>query len=311
MQQAARIDRSRKNWRRLAAFTLFMFVCHGGALLVFLPRILGRFGIGPVFVIAVFSLLCWTALVLLLLQYKQRILPINETIEALIHDRPPLFPPQSIVKICRELRRIGENICSIQKKSRAAGDYIRILGKNKGGNGAGGLIEKQKEYSKYFNNAYAEYGSLDLNIRFQFYISLVKEIIIPEEVIHRLDIERFIEALKTDLKSRLDVLMAYNPGTEDATDFSGIKKTVKVIQETIPRIASYLISAQSSNTIAGTSPLDEQNLLDIYYQKGYGVETAFEQFEHLKKLDDEHDRFMAEQELTERRSGSLLHGDRR
>jgi hypothetical protein len=256
---------ARESWQRAVFFTLLMFACQGGVLLFFLPVISGRFGLGLALLIAVLSLLCWAALVLLLIKYKRRILPINERIEGLIHERPPLFPPRSIVKICREIDMIERNIGSVQKKSRAAGDYIRILNKNKGKNSAGGLVEKQKEYGKYFDAAYAEYSSLDLNMRFQFYLSLVKEIILPGDLIHRLDIEKFIEALKADLKFRMNALMAYKePGTEDAAepvpiDFTGLKKTAKAIRETIPRITSYLISAQSSKTIAGTSPIDEQN----------------------------------------------------
>jgi hypothetical protein len=292
-----------KSWGRAVSLTLVMFFCHGGALLLFLPGIAGRFGMGSALMLALPSLACWIALVFLLVTYKRHILPVNRRIEELIHDKPPLFPPKSIVKIYREISAIEDNIYSIQDRSRAVDDYIRILKKNKGGSGAGGLIEKQREYGKYFDAAYAEYGSLDLNMSFQFYISLIKEIIMPGEIIHRLDIEGFIETLRADLKFRMNVLMAYkDPDAGDAMDFTGPQETMAAIEKTIPRITTYLISAQSSKTIAGTSPLDEQNLLDLYYQRGYDIETALEHFEQLKKLDDEHDRFMAEQELSERRS---------
>ena len=65
------------------------------------------------------------------------------------------------------------------------------------------------------------------------------------------------------------------------------------LNKKIPLITVCLISAQSHKTIAGISPLDEKNLLDIYRE--YDIELDIE---HLKQLEDEFDRFTAEKELS-------------
>ncbi|MDR2740076.1 MAG: hypothetical protein LBB68_09650 [Treponema sp.] len=286
----------REGWDKAAAFTVFMFICHGGALLFFLPAIFTSIGIGPALAILVLSSSCWAALLLLLIQYKKRVFPVNIQIEKVIHNKPLSFPPKPIVEMYRKIKIIEGNIRSLQEISKATKNYIRVLSRSKGVPGTGSLMEKQKEYDKYFDANYAEYCSLDLHIRFQFYVTLIKEVLIPGGMIPKLNIEGFIEAVKTDLRSRMKILVEGNdPGTDGAVEFAGLDESMKVIEKKILRITSYLISTQSSETIAGTSPVEEKKLLDIYKQE-YDFETAFER---LKKPDDEHDRFMAERELLE------------
>ncbi|MFP3090975.1 hypothetical protein LQZ21_11690 [Treponema sp. TIM-1] len=286
----------RESWDKAVAFTVFMFICHGGALLFSLPRIFSNLGIGPFLMMIIPSLACWIALPLLLVKYKKHLFPINEKIEKLILNKPPFFPPKSVVAIYQKINLIEDHIRSIQERSKAANNYIRLLNEHKGVPGAEGLIEKQKEYDKYFGANYAEYCSLNLHIRFQFYVMLIKEIILPGKILHNLDIERFIEAVKTDLRSRMkDLTDNKNPDAAGTMEFIELNESMKAIEKKISHITSDLISAQSSEIIAGTSPIDEKNLLDIYKQE-YDFEAALE---HLRKSDDEHDRFMAEKELSD------------
>jgi hypothetical protein len=264
------------------------------------------------------SAACWIALILLLINYKKHIIPLNEKIESLVHEKPPFFPPKSLVTIHQKIKMIDDTIRAIKEKSKAANDYIGMLNKNKEDPNVKSLIEKQKEYHNYFEAHYAEYCSLDLNMRFQFYITLVRDVIIAEKMIHNLNIKEFIDAIKAELKSRINFLTdnknpdagggrefaepqgSPNPpqGSPAGTDswvWTLRRESMQAVEKKITHITSYLISAQSSETIAGISPIDEKRLLDIY-KEGYDFETTLE---HLKKLDDEHDRFTAEKELSD------------
>jgi hypothetical protein len=224
-----------------------------------------------------------------------------------------------MVTIYHKMEAIDEAVCSIREKNRITNGYIRMLKKNAGDPGTKNLLEKQEEYDKYFNDHYAACCSAYLNVRFQFYIALIKEILIPGGKVYSLDIERFIDTIKDDLKSirRMmtddafsDRARAIDGGVESEgrgkppargkSDNSNdavtneIGKTMAAINRKIPQITSCLITVQSHKTIAGTSPIDERNLLDMYSRE-YDLEMDIKQ---VRQLEDEFDRFTAEKELS-------------
>jgi hypothetical protein len=71
--------------------------------------------------------------------------------------------------------------------------------------------------------------------------------------------------------------------------------SIKAINGKIQAAAEYLITIQSNKIIGNTSPIDEENILNI--QKKENAFTTI--VEYSKTLDDEYDRFMAEVELSE------------
>jgi hypothetical protein len=231
-----------------------------------------------------------------------------------------------MLTVYREMTAIEESIRTIKEKNKATGDYIRLLKKNTAAPAAKSLLKKYKEYNEYFNSHYAGCCSAYLNKRFQLYIILIKEILLSGEKIHTLNIERFIDLMKVDLNSARYILTdkAYPRGTNAAKiekpaepgkppargksgkpdaaadDTAGdivsdkITETMAALEKKISRLTVCLITAQSSKTIAGVSPVtDGQNLLDI------DLETDPDtNIEYLRRLEEEFDRFMAERELS-------------
>jgi hypothetical protein len=63
-------------------------------------------------------------------------------------------------------------------------------------------------------------------------------------------------------------------------------------------MAAYLIAVQSSKVIGDTSPIDEENVLNMQKNENTFVMII----EHLKTMDDEYNRFMAEVELSENKN---------
>jgi hypothetical protein len=285
--------------------------------------------------------------------YNKHIKPVNEIIETLIHDKPPSFPPKPVLAMYKNMKTAGERVASIRKKMTKTIDYIALLSHNKNDNAINGMIAKQNEYYTYFFNYYDNYCSLYLDMRFQFYMTVMKEVLLSSKKIYKIDIRRFIDTIKTDIKCMGYVLKSKNylyrrsgtstnfqerneeyffPTVEKfriITDIewtiaifftdentnkeskkrqSGkgensekrdmvLKKTsasIKAVNEKIQSAAEYLIAVQSNKIIGNTSPLDEENMLNM--QKKENAFTAV--VEHSKTLDDEYDRFMAEVELS-------------
>jgi hypothetical protein len=307
-----------KRWVGIRVLAACLFACHLGLLFAFAPGILQGLGIAAFLVLLIPSWACWSLLFVLLARYKKRHYPVSQEIERLTHDKAPFFPPEPMVTIYREMKAIEEAVRSIREKNRITNGYIRLLKKNAGDPGAKILLEKQEEYDKYFNDHYAACCSAYLNVRFQFYITLIKEILIPGGRVYSLDIERFIDSIKDDLKS-LRCMMTDNPSPGKARAMEGAEhgergkppargksdngndtvlnetgKTMAAINRKIRQITTYLIALQSHKTIAGTSPIDERNLLDIYSQE-YDIEMDIKQ---VRQLEDEFNRFTAEKELS-------------
>ncbi|MDR0670553.1 MAG: hypothetical protein LBF95_10775 [Treponema sp.] len=319
-----------KYWTRTVTAAVCIAACYILMFLVFVPRILHAFGTAAVLVLAIPSFVCWTLLFLSLAGYKKYHYPVRTKVENLIHfgatpvsrgtrgpaaggGKAPFFLPKSLVKIYREINGLEGLICSIGEKNRITNDYIRMLKKNTGDSGAKRLLEKYRAYDTYFDEYYAGCCSAYLNMRFQFCVNLIKEILIPRGNMHALDIEQFIKAVKADLAAARSMLtdnaffdrgpaMETAKGTaqkkspeQDANDgviLDEIGKTMKAIDGKIQHITTYLITAQSQETIGGTSPVDEKGILDIYREYDFEMDM-----EHIKKLEDEFDRFTAEKEV--------------
>jgi flagellar basal body rod protein FlgF len=75
--------------------------------------------------------------------------------------------------------------------------------------------------------------------------------------------------------------------------------SIKAVNGDIQALAAYLITIQSNKIIGDTSPIDEENALNIQI-KGNGLNTIIE---YSRALDDEYDRFMAEVGLSEKNRG--------
>jgi hypothetical protein len=321
--------RTKKRWTVLVVSALCIFVCHLGVLLGFMPGILRAFPAAAALPAA--SLVSWGLLAVLLMRYRTYHYPISQKIENLTRGAAPFFLPKSMLTVYREMQTIEGSIQGIREKNKATGDYIRLLKKNPGDPAAKSLLNKYKEYSEFFNNHYADCCSAYLNKRFQFYIILIKEILLPGNKIHTLDIEGFIDSIKGDLNSARYMLTdkAYPGGTgaakitkppepkkppaSDKPDKDGdmaddtafdivsdsIAETMAALKKEISRLTVYLITVQSSKTIAGASPIDGKSFLDMYREYNLGMNFTTD-IEYLRRLEDEFDRFMAEKELSAR-----------
>jgi hypothetical protein len=289
----------RRRWIGIVALVLCMAASHMGAFAAFMPGILRRFGTAIVLMICIPSVACWGLLLVLLVRYKRRWYPVGQTMENLIHGKTPFFPPKSMVTIYRGMKTMEEAVRSIREKNRMTNDYIRMLGKNAGDPGAKRLLEKHEAYNAFFNDHYADCCSAYLNMRFRFYITLIRDILMPGGTIHTLDIERFVDSMKEDLASARNMLTdnprsgKKNGGASDAVS-GKVAETMAALENRFPRITTWLIAVQSHKIIAGVSPVDEKNFLDMY-----GQDCDFNMdMEHVRRMEDEFDRFTAEKELS-------------
>ena len=152
-----------------------------------------------------------------------------------------------------------------------------MLKKNAGDSDAKRLLEKYRAYDTYFDEYYAGCCSAYLNMRFQFCVSLIKELLIPRRNIHTLDIEQFIKVIKAELTAARSMLMDNSffdrgpameaakgtaqkkapaqgelereeppeQGSNDNVILNGIGKTMKAIDRKIRYLTTYLIAVQS------------------------------------------------------------------
>ncbi|MDR0719422.1 MAG: hypothetical protein LBF78_07275 [Treponema sp.] len=288
-------------------------------------------------------------------KYRKRIAPVNEIIEAIVHDKPAFFPPKSVLAMYNDTKAAGKKVVQIRKRMIKTKDYIIMLDHEKKDDTINGIISKQDEYLKYFFAYYDDYCALYLNMRFQFYMAVIRDVLLAMGKIYKADIRHFIDTVKMDIKcmgyilrsrirrrsgagvsspgdneerfcgllegfwinTSVEGTMANFPNDEDDTDrtskkqpagkeedgkktdmtFGRTNASIMAINGKIGALAAYLITVQSNKIIGGTSPIDEENTLNIQKQK-----NDFDMIsEHSKTLDDEYDRFMAEVELTEPR----------
>jgi hypothetical protein len=342
------------NSQSIFLILLVLYVAIAGPL--FLSFSLGDFGKGiPLTtVIVTFPVVCLTASWILEKKYQKHIKPVNERIKTLIHDKPPLFPPKSVLVMYKDIKAAGERIALIRKRMTKTLDYIAMLAHDRKNGSINGMISKQNDYYNYLFNYYDTYCSLYLEMRFQFYMAVTRDVLIAVKKIYTIDIKRFVDTMKTDIKCMGYTLdskyyLAKRPGTSDySSDYSEqkffsiierfeiltdlertiatffnddntdkkskkqssdqsekydmvLKKTrtsIKSINEKIQETAAYLITVQSSKIIGDTSPIDEENILNMQKQK-----NDFDIIiEYSKTLDDEYNRFIAEVELSENNS---------
>jgi hypothetical protein len=296
---------------------------------------------------------------ILIKKYRKQIKPVNGILEAIIHDKSALFPPKSVLIMYKDIMTAGKKIALIRKRMAKTADYIAMLAQSKKDGVTNGMISKQNKYYNYFFDYYDNYCSLYLDMRFQFYMTVIKDVLIAAKKIYVINVKSFIDTVKTDIKCMGYVLKskyslpgrsmgdsrdkAYNDsrreysenkfaavveGFEIMTDIEStiawffddtnkkskkqpsgqneneekydmvLEKTnesIRAIKEKIQEAAAYLITVQSNKIIGDTSPIDEENALNMQ-MKEKGFNTIIE---YSKTLDDEYDRFMAEVELSE------------
>jgi hypothetical protein len=175
------------------------------ALALFLPERMPL-----VAVIALFPAVCSFFCFILEKKYNKHIKPVNEIIKAIIHDKSPFFPPKSVLAMHKNIKAAGERIALIRKKMTKTIDYIVLLSHSKRDDAINGMISKQNEYYKYFFNYYDNYCSLYLDMRFQFYMEVMRDVLISSKKIYKIDIRRFIDTIKTDIKCMGYVLKSKN-----------------------------------------------------------------------------------------------------
>jgi hypothetical protein len=249
---------------------------------------------------------------------------IQNKIKKIMQEKPPFILPKSIRIIQKNLNMIEKKMVLIRSKINKIGGYINMLNIDKKDDKTNNIISKQKEYYEYIGKYYDDYCSLYLETRFQFYMALIKDILIAKSKIHDITISRFIEIINNDMEFTKHTLIydkdfdryfisigdidavkffiQFSIESEkeefgDNNQFPNLNKSMEAIKKLIPNVTAYLITVQSHKIIGDTSPIDEENILNIYKQEN-GLEMIFE---HSKKLDEEYDRFAAEIELSEKR----------
>jgi hypothetical protein len=315
--------------------------------------ITGTKAVPLVAVMAFFPAVCFFFCLILGKEYNKHLGPVNKAIGTLIHDKPPFFPPRPVLAMYKNIKAAGERIAAIRKKMAKTADYIALLSHDRKDDAINGMISKQNEYYRYFFNYYDNYCSLYLDMRFQFYMAVTRDVLLSSKRIYRIDIRRFVDTMKTDIKCMGYVLKSRNylhrrsgagnnfqarheeyfspavegfriitdtegtaavfftdentnrgskkrqPGKENREEFDMVPEktnaSIKAIDGKIRRAAEYLIAVQSDKIIGSTSPVEEENILNM--QKKENAFTAI--VECSKTLDDEYDRFMAEVELSE------------
>ncbi|MDR2435360.1 MAG: hypothetical protein LBD47_12460 [Treponema sp.] len=283
---------------------------------------------------------------------------LKNKIESLVPVKISFGLPRSISVVYDDLKQIEGKVVLIREKIKKTENNATVLDTISDNTNTDDLMKKQKEYRKYLCKYYDNYCSLYLEFRFQFYIVLIKDILIEKKVIHTIEVKQFIEAVNRDMeftkhavtgdddinslfaiidnaetvqhfldrindhiKDELDYMEEGYFESADIEDFKkeftdfkkrlskeekekdlknqvlfkNFNKSMAAVNKKIPVLAAYLVSVQSHKIIEDTSPVDEENELNIYKQ----VNSLGMILENSRKLDEEYDRFIAEKELSE------------
>jgi hypothetical protein len=161
-------------------------------------------------VIVLFPAVCLFFCSVLKKKYNKHIKPVKEIIKTITHDKSPFLPPKSLLAMHEHITAVGGRIALIRKKMIKTIDYIGLLSHNKKDDAINGMISKQNEYYKCFFNYYDNYCSLYLDMRFQFYMAVINDVLISSKKIYKIDIRRFIDTIKTDIKCMGYVLKSKN-----------------------------------------------------------------------------------------------------
>jgi hypothetical protein len=116
---------------------------------------------------------------------------VNGKNESVLNNKLPIFPSKSMALICRNTKAVGEKIVLLRTKIKKTGEYIAMLDEHKQDSLAADMVQRQKEYYRYFVKYYDSYCSLYLDMRFQFYLELIKTISASKKKMHKLDIKQF------------------------------------------------------------------------------------------------------------------------
>jgi hypothetical protein len=259
---------------------------------------------------------------------KKNMYSVKEKRERILNDKLPIVHSISITAICRNTKAVGEKIVLLRAKIKKTGEYIAMLDEHKQDSLAADMMNKQKEYYRYFVKYYDSYCSLYLGMRFQFYMEQIKTLSASKKKIHKLDIKQFTDTKREDMRSTVCILMndalldkyfantAALPSMSNPLDFivyddNGIAietgwaiegkddgiirleetaKQIETINGKIPQVTARLIALQSDTIIGGVSPVIEENILNKHKQ-----ENDFEEIiAYSEQLTDEYDRFAAE-----------------
>jgi hypothetical protein len=215
----------------------------------------------------------------------------------------PIFPSKSIAVICRKTNAVGEKIVSLRTKIKKTGEYIALLDDHKQDSLAAGMVNRQKEYYRYFVKYYDSYCSLYLGIRFQFYLELIKTLSASKKKIHNLNIKQFTDTIREDIRSTVCILtnetlfdrcftnnntlpymsnrigfIVYDNNDPIAIKTEWVKdgrsgksitleetaRQIETINGKMPQVTAYLIALQSDAIIGGVSPIAEENILKLF-----------------------------------------------
>jgi hypothetical protein len=257
-------------------------------------------------------------------------------IQSLVPVKISFSLPKSILAVYRDLQHIEGKVVLIWGKIKKTESNINVLNNIQSNANTDDMIRKQNEYYNYLCKYYDNYCSLYLELRFHFYVVLIKDVLIEKNIIDAIEIKQFINSVYSDMKftkyalidaddidsclAALDraaadkdykeyffSLLPNFPSKKEKEKnnknkllFNNFNKSMTAITKKISMLAAYLVSVQSHKIIGDTSPIDEENELKIYKQENsHGMIL-----EHSRKLDGEYDRFVAEIELSENQSNN-------
>jgi hypothetical protein len=258
-----------------------------------------------IFIFGLIANLIGLAVLVLFWPRKKNIYSVKEKGESILNNELPIFLPKSMALICRNTKAVGEKIVSLRTKIRKTGEYIAMLDGHKQDSLAADMVDRQKEYYRYFVKYYDSYCSLYLGMRFQFYMELTKTLSASKKKIHKLDIKQFTDTIREDIRSTLCILTndalfdrfftnnntlpymsnslgftAYDnndpiaiktgwaKGRRDGSIIT-LKETarqIEAINGKILQVTAHLIALQSDAIIGGVSPIAEENILNRHKQ---------------------------------------------
>jgi hypothetical protein len=189
---------------------------------------------------------------------------IRNKIENIVQVKMLFILPKSIILMYNDLMKIEKKLGLLRKNIKTVKNNIQALKNNRNGGNIDDIFSKQGKYYSYLGKYYDEYCSLYTESRFNFYIILVKDILINKNKIYTVDVNHFIETIENDMEFTRHTL----------TEENNFDQCLKIIDDA--KAVKYFLG-HINDDLAG-----QMDFMEEGYAESADIDDFMEEFEEFK-----------------------------